>query len=116
MTDTKHAGTPPKLTQSFLDPYCAVDQAGKPVLEMLHSFEPGIAGEYLRSIIEAFNSHAALAEDNAQLRKALKMLYERWGNGTPSYEDPEDKTGYLGLACKVTAMEEQEILAALEQK
>lgn len=54
--------TPPKLTQSLLDPYCAVDQEGKPVFEILHSFEPSIAGEYVRSTIEAFNSHAALAE------------------------------------------------------
>lgn len=97
MTDTKHAGTPrcPKCGSA--------------------SIENSADGK-ISICSECQTFFAALAEENALLRKALQMLYERWENGTPSYEDPEDKTGYLGLACKVTAMEEQEIIAALEVK
>jgi hypothetical protein len=48
-----------------------------------------------------------------KLRAALAMIYDKWEDGTPCYEDPEDFTGHLGNAFKLTQEEEAQILALL---
>ena len=42
-------------------------------------------------------------------------MYERWEEGTQCYEDPEDCTGFLGHAVKLSADEEDQIIAALKE-
>lgn len=51
--------------------------------------------------------------ETERLRAALAMIYDKWEDGTPCYEDPEDFTGHLGNAVKLTAEEEMEILALI---
>jgi hypothetical protein len=67
--------TPAKMKQSLIDPYCAVDEMGLPVFEVLHSIEPNLAGEYLRVIIEAVNSHASLVARVTELESLLKTTH-----------------------------------------
>jgi hypothetical protein len=55
---------------------------------------------------------AATAERDA-LREALTMLYDKFEDGTDCYEDPEDYTGYLGKAIKLSTEEEEAVLALI---
>ncbi len=55
---------------------------------------------------------AATAERDA-LREALIMLYDKFEDGTDCYEDPEDYTGYLGKAIKLSTEEEEAVLALI---
>lgn len=72
-------------------------------------------------IAEACNNYHALQQRAAQLEarekglvELLCLMYDKWENGTPCYEDPEDYTGSLGNAFKLTDDEETRVLAALE--
>ena len=56
---------------------------------------------------------AALEAENARLKAALCMIYDKWEDGTSCYEDPEDYTGHLGNAVKLTNDEEAQILALI---
>ncbi len=56
---------------------------------------------------------AALEAENARMKAALCMIYDKWEDGTPCYEDPEDYTGHLGNAVKLTDDEEAQILALI---
>lgn len=46
----------------------------------------------------------------------LALMYERWEAGAQCYEDPEDCAGFLGQAVKLSAEEENGIIAVLEAK
>jgi hypothetical protein len=46
--------------------------------------------------------------------RLLALMYDRWEDGTPCYEDAEDCTGFLGHAVKLSAEEEDEIIALLK--
>lgn len=49
------------------------------------------------------------------LLRLLAMLFDKWENGTPCYENPADFEGYLGNAFHLTDREETEILTILDQ-
>lgn len=51
-----------------------------------------------------------------RLRAALEMLYDKWENGDPCYEDPETFSGGLGNAFKLTADEENAVLALIRRR
>jgi DNA-binding transcriptional ArsR family regulator len=55
--------------------------------------------------------HAATV---CQLSEALEMLYDKWENGTPCYDDPEECSGFLGNAFELSEEEEAQALRALE--
>lgn len=50
-----------------------------------------------------------------ELRAALELLYSKWEEGTPCYEDLENHVGYLGNAFKLTEEEESRILKLLRE-
>lgn len=60
------------------------------------------------------NSHASLLSHNARLVAALVMLYDKWENGTPCYQDADVNCDSLGNAFKLTDEEETRVLEALE--
>jgi hypothetical protein len=70
-----------------------------------------IAAPLAADIVAALN--APETSEVERLRTALAMIYDKWEEGTPSYQDPEDYTGYLGMAFKLTQEEEARILALL---
>jgi hypothetical protein len=46
--------------------------------------------------------------------RLLALMYDRWEDGTPCYEDAEGCAGPLGNAVKLSFEEENEIIAALK--
>lgn len=66
----------------------------------------------LEELIKASNADETSSKE-ARLIAALGMIYDKWEDGTSCYEDPEDFTGHLGNAVKLTAEEEMEILALI---
>lgn len=48
-----------------------------------------------------------------KLESALTMLYDKWENGTPCYEDVETCDGPLGNAFQLTEAEENQCLALI---
>jgi hypothetical protein len=50
---------------------------------------------------------------NQKLRRALGMLYDKWENGDPCYEDADENAGFMGNAFRLSAQEEDEVLALL---
>jgi hypothetical protein len=67
-----------------------------------------------RNIREAAAAIGLLRASNEKLLAALVLMYDKWENGAPCYEDPEDYTGPLGNAFKLTDDEETRVLEALE--
>lgn len=56
-------------------------------------------------------------KDTERLREVaelLDLMYTKWENGDPCYEDIETHSGYLGSAFDLTRNEENRIIAALE--
>lgn len=58
-------------------------------------------------------AHDALKLRAERGRELLGLLYDKWENGTPCYEDVEECTGSLGNAFKLTDEEENGVLAHL---
>ena len=48
-----------------------------------------------------------------RLREALEMLYDKWENGDPCFENPEDNEYFLGNAFKLSYEEENQVIALL---
>lgn len=61
-----------------------------------------------------FGSEENYRNQLAELREALALLYDKWENGTPCFEDPEDHAGSLGNAFKLEYEEENKILELLK--
>lgn len=55
----------------------------------------------------------ALQAEVVALREALEMIYDKWANGDPCFENPDD---YLGNAFKLSYEEENHILALLPRE
>ena len=49
-------------------------------------------------------------EEIDQLRAALTLMYDKWSDGDPCYDDPDNRSGYLGNAFKLDKGQEKEIL------
>ena len=80
---------------------------------MLKIVRAALSGEPT-SAVETSERHA-LAEEIVELRGALLMLYDKWENGAPCYEEPEEQRGYLGHAFNLTEQEENRVLALLPE-
>lgn len=50
-----------------------------------------------------------------RLVEALEMMYDKWENGTPCYDDPEECSGSFGNAFKLSEAEEREVLSLIPQ-
>lgn len=65
-----------------------------------------------KAFVEGALIHDLWAEIE-RLRAALAMFYDKWEDGDPCYQDPEDFTGFLGNAVKLSESEEREVLALI---
>ena len=61
-------------------------------------------------ILAALREH----EERAAVRDALVLLYDKYENGDPCYEDPSELEGYMGSAVQLSDEEERSVLLALE--
>ena len=52
-------------------------------------------------------------KERDELRAALTMLYDKWENGDPCYQDADEANDSLGNAFKLTDEEEKQILALI---
>lgn len=119
MTDTTHKPTPAEPVAPSIQKYFARSGA-------LLYFMPGAICNCtapctpvvkLQDVADMVERGAALETVGTQrdsLLAALTLLYDKWENGTPCYEDPEDYTGPLGNAFKLTDEEETLVLQAFE--
>ena len=55
----------------------------------------------------------AAEEREKKLREALELMYDKWENGAPCFEDVEDEAGPLGNAFRLDNAEEAQVLSAL---
>jgi len=77
--------------------------------------------EAIQRVAEQYQDEAGtLAHELAQaraecerVRDALEMMYDKWENGVPSYEDPDELVGQLGNAFDLTKKEKQQVLALI---
>ena len=77
----------------------------------------GPLGNALRLSFEEENqvlSAIETAEAQRDLLDALVMMYDRWENGTPCFEDVEEHSGPLGNALRLSFEEENQVLSAIE--
>jgi len=51
-----------------------------------------------------------------KLERALTLLYDKWENGTPCFENPEDRNGPLGNAFRLSYEEENEVLELINAR
>ena len=65
--------------------------------------------------IQAKREIDALRRERDEAKAALKLIYEKWENGTPCFEDPDECEGPLGNAFKLSYEEENKILLSLNQ-
>lgn len=63
--------------------------------------------------VAAIASIDALIEQRDQALKLLAMMYDKWENGDPCYQDADITCDSLGNAFKLTDEEEEAVLAAL---
>lgn len=110
------------------------DASGRPVIVMWGNPDDPLTLRQVDYVIAAVNSYeelkrqrdAAKAEScemllqrlaaerqRDELLKAVTLMYDRWENGPDCYEDPEDYTGFLGKAFKLSLEEENQIIAAI---
>lgn len=66
--------TTPQSRQGLVDPRVAVDESGKPVLELIARHDPSTDGEYLREIINAVNCHEELLTALEAMQKAFAQV------------------------------------------
>jgi hypothetical protein len=76
-------------------------------------------GQYLRELFSRYEIELAKAvspslESQPVAIRLLALMYDRWEDGTPCYEDAEGCAGPLGNAVKLSFEEENEIIAALK--
>jgi hypothetical protein len=64
-------------------------------------------------IVEAVNAHAHLLAANERLVELLAMMYDKWENGDPCWQDADEANDSLGNAFKLTDDEENAVLTAL---
>ena len=57
-----------------------------------------------------------LEAENARLREALEMIYDKWEDGVSCYEDPEEHTAFVGNAIQLSDEEEKQILALIPKQ
>lgn len=57
----------------------------------------------------------AVLVQRGKLIDALGMMYDKWENGIPCYDDPEDCSGSNGNAFKLSEEEEREVLSLIPQ-
>jgi hypothetical protein len=55
-------------------------------------------------------------DERNRLREALEMIYDKWENGDPCYEDADPTSGFMGNAFQLSSDEENQILALLPRE
>jgi len=89
---------------------------------ILASKEPSLV-ERLRAISGQYDEYGwhgeielEAADEIERLRAALEMLYDKWENGDPCYEDGDPQSNYLGNAFRLSEEEENEVLALIPRQ
>lgn len=73
------------------------------------------ARKTLSGVSHTVETTASRDAEIVELRGALLMLYDKWENGAPCYEEPEEQRGYFGHAFNLTEKEESRVLALLPE-